>query len=326
MLWFKRNPFFYSSLAVLIVGVLMAMWMVQKRQSTLKDLEKGYVEKSNRLDRFLLRKPSPTGGNLEALNENFTELYEVYEQVLSGLSLNTYDKDRFLGTDPLTRTDAFFEIARYVEDLRKYAVVSNAPVDRSQRFGFSEYTNVGPEEIDISIVHRQVKVMEFLLQALFDSEVSDFVGIQRENPRSIRSVTSGSVKNSGKGDLFVLDPAESIRTEGVLSSMAFKVTFRSQSLGVRNFINRIIDSSLPFVVCSLAVGSDSDNENRGERGVVADNPFSNPAEGDQIIKAAQVPIVSENQSTFSVTIEFLEEIESFKDIADSVIAEGGSDA
>ncbi len=327
MHWFKRNPFFYSLLALLIAGVLGAMWMAARKRAVLVELQNQYEAKSQRLDRLIVRMPSPTKGNLSALEYNYSELYEAYDAVLTDLSLNTYDREQFFGRDPQSKTDAFFEIARYVEEARRMAANAGIAVEREERFGFSAYANVGPVDKDIAMVHRQVSVMRFLLRALFESEVNEFLNIQREDPNAVPVVSLGARnRNERQGDLFRLNPGDSLGTQGVLSSMAFRVTFKSQSISMRNFINRLVDSSLPLVICSIDVSGGEFEEAEYDRTQVAENPFANPDVGDQLIKAAQVPIISENESTFSVTIEFLDEVKRFDPPSVVDAEEGGVDA
>lgn len=313
MPWFKSNPVFYTLLSFLIAGVLAGMWFAAQRRAVLVELQDRYKQKSTQLDFLMARVPSPTRGNLEALESNYEDLYEVYEDVLRGLNMNTYDPAVFFGTDPQSKTDAFFEIAHYVEGARRLAAASGVAIGRQERFGFGKYTNVGPVKEEIPIVHRQVVVMRFILGELFASKIDDFVGVQREEPVEGKSTRSASAsRNSLRGDIFELERRESVRADEELDSLAFRVTFKSKSISMRQFINRVVESNLPFVICSVHVEAADGKEAGYERSQIADNPFSNPSGGDQLIQAAQIPIITENESTFSITLEFIEPTRAFE--------------
>jgi len=179
MEWFKRNPFFYSILCLLLAATLGGMWYTSQDREELALLKDQYDRKNQQLQLFLKRSPAPTKANLERLNDNYSELFETFRKVQVSLNLNTYDWDLFFGQAPRSHNDAFFMIAKYVEDARNLAISSGVTVSEDNRYGFSEYENVGPDVEAIGRVHRQAKIMEALLLALFDSGISEFVSIKR---------------------------------------------------------------------------------------------------------------------------------------------------
>lgn len=314
MEWLKRNPVFYFSLLAIVASIFVSLWFMSKQSNSLSLLKSEYEAKSREFDMYLKRKPAPTRGNLEALEANYAELYALYERTQIALNISTFDEALFFGELPATRTDAFFEIARYVEDSRSLAVKEKVEIEEEERFGFDTYANVGPHSTDLESVHRQVKIMEFLVDSVLGAGIAEFLSIQRELPNVEKD--SSVVDSYAVNDLFALDVTDQTRIEGIIDSDAFKLRFKSQSYGLRNFLNQVVNSSLPFVVCTIEVGATEVVEQSSDRAVIADSPFLNPDEGSRVMEAAQVPIITENESEFTVTIEFLKNAKKF-DLPDS---------
>lgn len=308
--WLKRNPVFYAILAGIVCTVFVCLWYMSKQGAVLRDLEFEYRAKSKEFDLFLNRKPAPTRGNLEALEGNYAELYSLYERTQVALSLNTFDEKAFFGEVPASKTDSFFEIARYIEGARSLAAKEDVEFAEGERFGFQTYANVGPDQNDIPAVHRQVKIMEFLVQSAIGSGIRKFVSIRREIPNVDKAASNADT--FAVNDIFKLDASDETRVKGMIDSDAFRIKFQSQSLGLRNFLNQVVNSSLPFVVCTIEANTTIVQGENTERTVIANSPFLNPDEGNRLMQAAQIPIIAENESEFTVTIEFLKNAKVFE--------------
>ena len=81
-------------------------------------LKDQYNSKNRQAQLFFNRKPAPTKANLEALNRNYADLSAAFQTVQGTLNLNTYDRDLFFGHAPGSHNEAFFMIAKYVDDAR----------------------------------------------------------------------------------------------------------------------------------------------------------------------------------------------------------------
>ena len=298
--WFKRNPIFYVLLCSLLVATVGGMWYASKDVERLASLKEQYEIKHRQLQLFLTRSPAPTKANLEQLDRNYDDLVVSFANVQSALNLNTYDGSLFFGEAPASRNDAFFMIAKYVEDARNLAITSGVKHPEDGRYGFSEYENVGPEEEVIDRVHRQAKIMESLLLALFDSGISEFVSIRRE------SSVPGETVSTGEGDIFNRPSKRSENTTEAFDSLAFRLEFKGQSLALRSFLNRVSSSSLPFSISEIEVRLERETGSEKSRSAILDNPFANPDEDENTMSAVRVPIIAENESYFVVTLEFLE--------------------
>jgi len=321
MFWLKRNPYFYLSLGLLLAVAIGGMLYTSRDAERLDQLKEQYESKNKQLQLFLSRSPAPTKANLEILDRNYRQLLEEFRKSQSSLNLSTYDANLFFGDPPADSNDAFFMIAKYVEDARRLAVSSGVKTVEGSRYGFDQYENVGPSKEDIPRVHRQTKIMESLLQALFDSGITEFVSIKREASRPDPSKPGKSKTGS---EFFHLEGESSIRAASSFDSLAFRLEFKGQSLAMRGFLNRITGSSLPFAINEIEVQLERETSaGEGVRNSIIKNPFLSDENADFNASAVKVPIISENESLFFVTLEFIELVDDAV-IIESVELEKGS--
>ena len=93
---------------------------------------------------------------------------------------------------------------------------------------------------------------------------------------------------------------------GVLKTYSFRMTFEGQSIALRSFLNRIVNSSLPYAIRDVKVRLANESGSKSELESLAENPFA-ADDFDGLNRAvATVPIISDNSSRFEVTLEFLE--------------------
>ena len=310
MFWLKRNPFFYLTLGLLLVVAIGGMLYTSKDADRLEQLKDQYESKDKQLQLFLSRSPAPTNANLAVLDRNYEQLMEEFKKSQASLNLSTFDRDLFFGKPPSNSNDAFFMIAKYVEDTRRLAISSSVKTVEGSRFGFKQYENVGPSKEDITRVHRQTKIMEALLQALFDSGIGELVSIKREGSEEAQPQLKGRSDSTSNGELFSLEGDGLVRRADSFDSLAFRLEFKGQSLAMRGFLNRITGSSLPFSVHEVDVRLERESGSDEGRSAIIDNPFLSEENSNVQSRAVQVPIISENESHFGVTLEFLELIDS----------------
>jgi len=306
MNWLRRNPVFYTALGLLVLAVLVGMWRVSELKERLADLKVEYARKSDQYERFLAREPAPTEANLEALDRNYARLHKAFSRLRAHLNLSTFDPELFFGEPPETATDAFFQIARYVEETRTLAADNQVECSPDKRFGFGAYANVGPKPGHIEPVSKQVKILSFAIPALLESGIAELVNVQRqplESPDRDRAAASPT-----EGDHVQLPPLLG-REQESFREIGFRVAFKGQSSSLRNFLNRLANATLPLVVREVEVENFRTEEIRANRRpALRDNPFSEPALDASALRAAQVPIISENESLFVVAFCFIEQI------------------
>ncbi len=309
MSFLRKYPFFYLLLFVLLGACFAGLWYLAHLSGELSQLKASYDTKASQYDRYVAARPSPTRSNLEAIESNYDELYEVYEKALAILKLNTLDRSTFFGETPASRADWSFEIHRYKENARYSALSNSIELPAIAEFGFEDFSG-SPAKEQMEEVHQQIVVMSSLLDTLFDSGISSFETIQRGVKPSKKGVSIPSRRPvSGlhnEGDLFVVEPGQSLAVPGTLDSYVFRVVFSGQSISLRTFLNRVTNSPLPFVVRGVEADLSSESGEKKDLETIAGNPFANRGSGETGRRASAVPIISDNTSLFAVTIEFLQ--------------------
>lgn len=308
---FKRNPIFYSILLLLLAVGLSGLWYLSALNSEMKALKVNYETKAAQYARYVAAKPSPTKSNLEALDRNYHELYEVFQDTMAMLNLNTYDRESFFGDVPQSRADWSFEVHKFIEDARNHALSNGIGLPPNPQFGISKYTRASPQAEDMESVHAQIVIMTSLLQTLFDSGIQSFVKLQRGVPAKSKAASGvasrGNERLFGDGDEFVMPANGTAAVPGIVDAYSFRFAFRGQSIALRTFVNRVANAPLPFVIRSIEVDLASESGSKSELESFAENPFAADSSGrGSGRRFAGVPIISDNTSLFVVTIEFLE--------------------
>lgn len=321
----RKNPIFFTFVFILLGASLGGFWYLLRLSGELSALKSSYQTKASQYDRYIEARPSPTRSNLEAIDSNYSELFEVYERSMSILNLNTYDREAFFGRTPVSRADWSFELHKFKENARFAALSNSVGLPSEVEFGFANYSDGGPPIENREAVHQQIVIVSSLLETLFDSGIESFVAVQRGvKPTDRKPIAAGRrPANSlvGEGDFFVVEPGESIAEPGTIDSMVFRLAFRGQSIALRGFLNRIANSPLPFVVRAVEAGLSSESGEKKGLGALAENPFDKA-----FAEASAVPIISNNMSLFVVTVEFLQLSVEVEKPSDSEAPGGGDNA
>ncbi|MBL4575189.1 MAG: Amuc_1100 family pilus-like protein [Opitutaceae bacterium] len=317
---FKQYPVFYSligfaGLLLIVEGMFLVIGQdaLESIHGVLRDEE----QKKEILER---RMPSPTAENLEVARADLQQNVSALQEMLRSLNVdgsNTLDLFRH---PPLSRTDAYFDIATFVERNRELAEKFGVEIRPEERFSFSAYTNEGPEQEYVIPIYKQRKVADHILEALFIAKPRQILWVKREdweivNPGEKVSRFQPKIEIRGRsgGDIFTINPEVTARMAGVVDTIAFQISFVGQTSSLRIFMNLMADSELPLVVRSVEVESlvkakADERHGRGRRS----RSRNVVLEAEEIsgsllsLESAKIPIVKENFSHFTVTIEFLE--------------------
>lgn len=231
------------------------------------------------------------------------------------------DEDPIWGeTPPAQRADAFFGLAQFVEAQRGRARQAGVQIPDGTQFGFSDYANSGPATEMIGEVFRQQLVMDRLLSALWRAHPLQLVRTQRDLPRSIVTVGGPERRRGGARDDF-LDWPESRRLAraGVVDTEAFCLGFVGQTSTLRRFLRELQQMDIPVAVRQIEVEpAGSDGRTLGGARSLADL-FRDEDAGLIAIEDSEivVPVIAANDSTFSVTIEYLDFVGPTQKSADS---------
>jgi hypothetical protein len=178
------------------------------------------------------------------------------------------------------------------------------PVDFA--FGFEQYLNEATmldDEDLIPVLDKQRQIISYLLNKLYDAEPESIISVERE-------VLELAPTSRTKG--FSINPAITAKVPGAINTLAFGLTFTGYTDSLRKLLNNLAKFDLPIVVRSIEVERPSGSRTTVEM-PANDNldAFFGVFDGGsnsevKVPETAQKPVISENISTFTVVLEFIE--------------------
>ncbi|MGH8020140.1 MAG: hypothetical protein ACREIA_18045 [Opitutaceae bacterium] len=328
----RSHPFFSAVMVLALIVVAAEIGLMYSGRKQEKELENQLQSRLDEIERLQRQKPAPNQDNLQAARDDFVQNAVVLSTMLRSLNVGGPDELEYFQGEPAKSTDAYFDIAQFVDRMQQAATEAGVSLDADERFGFSAYANVGPETGLIRPVYRQRRIVEYLLRALFSARPRALISVQREEPAPVTTATEpaaapasrnarpspavGANANgsapAGGGDFFVIDPQVSARTPDYVDTMPFRLTFSGQTAALRGFMNALAAPEIPLVVRSVEVepgsaeGATSPSTGSPRSGPPA-SLFGRPSTAAPAEDAgASIPIVSENDSRFIVTVELFE--------------------
>jgi len=236
--------------------------------------------------------PSPTNRNVKAAKANLEELEErlgqTYKALRKGAQLNTNEDG----------VSVVSSILRYISDYKKRvdnhidanSELTPIEVPNQCAFGFEKYfrTTLIPEGEVVPRLDKQRQILSYILDQLIDAD-----------PTAIREVNREDLEDVSGDKGFQIDPVISARVPDVIDTFAFQVTFTGYTPVLRRFLNNLAKFQLPVVVRSVSV--DRINSKSQADASEIFNPVNTIVNGDE-----KTPIISETESLFVVTLEFIE--------------------
>jgi hypothetical protein len=268
------------------------------------------------LDNLRFADPAPSEENVRASKQNVEELVA---------ELTSIRKDLERGSRLTTSTDGIGVMAgiqQYITDFQRKAAEhldmhgESDPIELSTdfAFGFEQYVKEATpfdDEQVVAMLDKQRQILEYLLNKLYNSDPASIVSVKREVlERKVAQAASGNSKSDSKAD-FTINPAVSARVPGAVDTLAFSLTFTGYTDSLRAFLNELAKFDLPIVVRSVEVerpsGAKTTVAPRANNLDAIFGAFGGGSEPDQKApEEAQKPVISENTSTFTIVLEFIE--------------------
>lgn len=200
-----------------------------------------------------------------------------YQQMLAG-----HDPGTPTAPPPAGSTEAYFELAEFIRQLRARAGQAQVVLKRNECFGFGSHANIGPAADQIAAVHRQRLATEYLVGRLLEARPLALLAVRRERP----GVNGTKDQQDGADDFFEPDFPASVRRPEEGEGGAYRVEFTGQTAALRNFLN------------GLALGGELVMVRR-----VQVEPLASPAEASPSLASA--PLVRRMVSKFTVAVEIV---------------------
>ncbi|MBP9912618.1 MAG: Amuc_1100 family pilus-like protein [Opitutaceae bacterium] len=299
---YHRYPVFYALLVVLALAFLGAGWgcyaqwkAAQIAQHRLESMRRDY--------RALARvSPALTEDVAGRIADDLTQSERSLASLRAKLEGAGTAVERIHEIKaPATRTDAFFNLAAFREEMREQARLLGVLTEADEGFGFSEYAKGGPDMNVIPAVLHQRQGVEYLLEALLASRPQRLVELQRERPR-MAAPHNGPGMDRTTQDFFELDPRLSVRVPDYIEADAFRVVFTGYTSVLRTFLNKLVVSELPLVVRAVNV----EPATKREAVPASIQPTGRLTLTDDIVDKSQpVPLIAPPLLKFTVTVEYL---------------------
>lgn len=148
------------------------------------------------------------------------------------------------------RTDAFFDLAWFAEEMRATAAAANVELLPREAFGFAEHAEGAPRNEDVGRVERQRERIESLLRQLFKSGPTRLDYVRRERSAIDPSRSRAHWPQSG-ADSDYFEPADDLllRRRWNVDTMAFKVGFVAKGAGpLRALLNHLLEDATGWIV------------------------------------------------------------------------------
>ena len=313
---FKKNPVFCILCAVGVLAFAGGSALVVMESGKLAKSKKQVASADSQIKGLLYATPAPTPENVLAAQKNADELRAKLLSIREGLqrgSRLTISND---GTRVMSGLQKY--ISNYRRQVAKHqnadaadGEITAIEVPADFAFGFDKYlseTNIWDDPVLVPQLDKQRQVLSYILNQLIASDPAGIQVVERE-------VLEGAGADA-KG--FRINPAVSARVPGAIDTLAFRVTFSGYTPALRKFLNKLAEFELPIVVRSVEVGRSktSGKDAGGSKNAASniDDIFSvfggassgTGAQAESEAPANQTPVVSETESSFTVTLEFIE--------------------
>ncbi|MGJ8654058.1 MAG: hypothetical protein ACSHX8_12360 [Opitutaceae bacterium] len=316
MSFIKKNLLFCLIILICLLAFGAGAFLAIVESGKVSDAQKQIKSAESQLQSLLVADPAPTSENVAASEQNVmaleTALKKIRDDLQRGSSINA-------SSDGVGVMSAIQQ--HITEYQRKATEVVNkegepAPVVTPAKFafGFEKYIDRGmlDDSDPVAKLDKQRQILSYIIDQLFASNPVGIQAVERELLEGAAE-TSDDPDSSDKG--FRIDDATSARVPGAIDTMGFSVTFTGYTGSLRSFLNNLADFELPIVVRGIEVkrpagkattaAASKSKKNSMDDIFGAFGGSSSPA-ADAPVVEAQKPVISENISSFTVLLEFIE--------------------
>ncbi len=252
--------------------------------------------------------PSPSTANVALSEQGWASAQRVLADIRVDSAKEAgpvVSEEEHAGT--AKRAEAFFDLARFVDDLTERCLAEEIEIPDGLRFGFASHATVAPAVELIPLLSRQSGAVEDLMNALISAAPQRIDSVRRERPAATgasganqgRSAVSSEPGSSpASGDFFVPETQSSIAESLGLTALSFRVGFVGTTACLRRFLNDLAQGEAPWCVTMVDVQPEitpHTNFGGGLQGRLAGSDKNVPLEH---------PSVRSMPSRFSVTLEW----------------------
>ena len=341
MSWYRKNPMFALGLTLCALLVLGELAFIYERYASSREAARRVEQRKTDMEAIAQLTPPPTRQVAAAIEADLAKAQKSLASMQAELKGRGPAAERIRSAKvPAARTDAFFDLATFIEKTRELAARNQVEVrPEAARLGFAAFANEGPVPEHIEPVFRQRQIAQYLFEALLEARPRAVLAVQRERTlsKADREARAQALANGqpppepvGEGDdgpdYFAIDPRVTARVPGFIDTIPFRIMFTGQTAALRTFLNRLASFELPVLVREVEVETASAEESAtqaaGDEGRAAEpavdtaspsivlsvDPAAPPAKSAPRAPrpVASTPIVTKTLSKFTVTVEYID--------------------
>jgi len=287
----------------------------QDAESRIQTVSKGVVYDED--ERIMI---APTAENRQILENRLEEIRADMEQIRTSMA----GKAEGILTEPADEFTFLPKLQEFIADMKALAAGGEGRegvgLNSDEAFGFARYALIGdqPDTEKIPELDRQQQVLEYILRQLFASEPTAILSVERELIEATEEeIEQFSNRNEDRSDdVFIIEELVTARLNEFIDTFAFRLVFTGTTDVLRNFLNRIAFFELPLIVRSVEVEPmrEQDRPERADTAPASDDPLAalfggggaSASDEEEEMDEAKKPIIVENESKFTVVIEFVE--------------------
>ncbi len=345
MSWYRKNPLFAVGMTLCALVALAEVALIYERWAASRDTARKLEQRKGELQGMAGLLPPPTREVATAIEADLAKAQKALESMQSELKGRGPAAERLHNAKvPAARTDAYFDLATFVEKMRELARKEDVDVrSEAARFGFAAYANEGPLQDHIEPVFRQRQVAQYLIESLLDSRPRALLAVKRERTlskaereaRAAAAANGETPPDADAGDqgpdYFTIHPGLTARVPGYIDTTPFRFVFVGQTAALRTFLNRLASFELPVLVREVEVDVATVEEAAAptapEEAPAAETSAQPGSTAPSVVLSVEAPspknavpktevtrparpqttpIVARSLSRFTVTLEFVE--------------------
>ena len=302
--FFKKNLIFSTVIFICLLSFFVGSFLALNESGAIGEAEQEMSSAQARLKSLRFSDPAPSLENVEASAENVSQLQSALKAIREDLQRGDRLSISSDGIGVMAGVQQF--ISEYQRKSSGQVDANNepAPISLPQdfAFGFQEYIDEAKPLTDpkrSAVLDQQRQILSYLMDKLIESRPASLVSVEREVLEQVEGQQS-----------FQIDKAISARVPGAIDTLAFRLSFTGYTDSLRSLLNNLAKFDLPIVVRSI------DIQRKGEIKNTTASTNSNNLDSifgafggsndEEAPKEAQKPVISENISTFTVVLEFIE--------------------
>ena len=244
----KDNKSFFITLALAVVILLGGVFMILKFRSQYSEVGSQLEQKLVRLKALEKKNPYPSQENIQVMQENAKVIAKLKEDVISELK-----KEQLEGAQ-IGRAQFQQILEKTIWGLEKLAKKNSVEVPRGFAFGFQRQVEGAlPSDEFIPRLVLQLRIVNKICRALYDSKVAEVISITREEIEtpvevvpSYGNSSSSSASNKKKGEEV---KEEEVNWDDLYTRNSFRCVFRGKESAVLDAIEKLTTQQ-PFVIVS----------------------------------------------------------------------------